>query len=242
MGLIEDYRNIFHYKKIEEYVKKNRKDDIQIGTLYIVAAVFISILSMLAIVTVNEYVSDMIYGIVPEEASAVQQYPDFFSYVGLEGLNLIFYAIASAIVGFFSTWGGLAATHYVAKALGGKGKLGEYIYVGGQFVLGIAIINFFIGVFNFVPCISCIAGIFAIAFVIYALWLFILMVSSLYSVDKAKAFIGLAGGYIATIVIWFVIGSIIGVITGLPVGIELINKTLEYMEAMSAMGYGSYSG
>lgn len=240
MGLVEDYKNIFHYKKIANYVKKNRKDDIQTGTLYIVAAVFISIVSMLAIVVVNDYVSGMIYGLMPEEAAAAPQYPDFFSYIGLEGLTLIFYAIASAIVGFFSTWGGLAATHYVAKGLGGKGKLGEYIYVGGQFVLGIAIINFFIGVFNFVPCISCIAGIFAIVFVVYALWLFILMISSLYSVDKAKAFVGIAAGYIVTLIIWFIIGSIIGVLTGLPVGIELINKTMEYMEAMSAMGYGSY--
>lgn len=242
MGLIEDFKQLFHYKKIENYVKKNRKDDIQTGTIFIVAAVLVSIVSMLAMVVVNDYVSGMIYGLVPEEAGAASQYPDFFSYMGLEGFNLIFYAIASAIVGFCSTWGGLAATHYIAKGLGGKGKLGEYMYVGGQFVLGIAIINFFIGIFNFVPCISCIAGIFAIAFVVYALWLFILMVASLYNLDKVKAFIGLAGGYIVTFVIWFIIGSIIGVITGLPVGIELINKTMEYMEAMSAMGYSSYSG
>lgn len=240
MGLMNDFQNIFHYKKIGNYVKKNRKDDIQTGTIFIIAAVFVSVLSMLAIVVVNSYVSDMVYSMVPEGTAEVPEYPDFFSFVGLEGTTLILYAIASAIVGFCSTWGGLAATHYTAKALGGKGKLGEYIYAGGQFVLGIAIINFFIGIFNFVPCISCIAGIFAIAFVIYALWLFILMVSSLYSVDKLKAFIGLVGGYIATFVIWFIVGSIIGVITGLPIGIELINKTLEYMEAMSAMNYGGY--
>lgn len=214
---IEDMKQMLHYKKIANYVKKNRKDDMRTGIYYLAAIAIISLVIGLLVVSVSMLYEEMF-----------PSYVEFNKMVGLafDYTSMVVDAFLSAIIGFVGSLAGLAVTYHVATKFGGKAKTGEYFYIGGRFMLVITLISVALTVLSFIPLINCIAGIVALLFPPYFLYLFIILVSTLYGISKFKAFVAIVVGWLVFVIGTYGLLGIIGMITGLTLGLELLGKSM----------------
>ena len=236
MGFIEDTKKILHYKKIAAYVKKNKKDDMRTGIYYLAGASVISALTGIIGLILNYAFSGFMY---PEGSEA---FASTLAAIGWNTpVNAALVMIISWIVGFIGCIMGVAITHYIAAALGGKAKMGEYFYIGGKFIFIVAIVNFILNIFSAVPCINCITGILALAFMIYSIYLIILLVSVLYSISMLKAFAGIVVSYLVSLIFILLVLTVLGEITGLPLGLKMYEQMFENYGAMDLGAYSSFN-
>ncbi len=231
MDFFEQIKQILHYKKIEAFVKKNKKNDIRTGILFVAGATILESLTGFFTIALNMFMAD----ILPETAEV--NYVDALAELGFDTTTLMIVLVVSAIVAFIASIIGLTATHRVAEALGGKAKMGEYFYIGGKFMFIVALAYFVLELFNAFPCLGCLTGIVTIAFLFYSLYLFILLVSSLYKLDIFKSLIGIATGYLVAAIFSFGILSALGAVTGLPLGLEMLEQIMDYYQNVDFSSY-----
>ncbi len=99
---------------MEDYVKKNRKDDLRKGILFVIGAVVVAL--VLGFIFLAVY--NLFAGIIPslEQIGVVEFSKDI---------------VAVALMNFIGYMVGLTATFYVASLFGKKTKFGEYFYFAG---------------------------------------------------------------------------------------------------------------
>ena len=68
-----------------------------------------------------------------------------------------------------------------------------------------------------------------------------MLVSTLYNIDKIKAFAVVVVGYLAAVIAIYGILTVIGELTGLPMGLKMYDKMLEYYETMNYTAYQNVS-
>jgi len=210
----EDMKQLLNYKRMVSYVKKNRKDDVRAGVYYIA---IIQVLG-LAVGFVAWSLSSVYMDLFPAYGEAVgEAYWDSLTM----GIDLL----VTTIMGFVGSLIGLAATHWLAVKFGGKAKQGEYFYIGGKFMLTVALVGFLFTLLAFIPLVNCLTSILSIAFVFYAFYLFILLASTLFGVSSFKALVAIAVGWIVDAVVTFGLVAVIGAVTGLTLGLELMGKS-----------------
>ena len=202
------------------------------GMFFVAGAILLESITGILTIMLNMFMAD----ILPEPA-ATNSYADTLAAMGFDSITLLTIMVISAIVGFFAALVGLWITHGIGTALGGKAKLGEYFYMGGQFMFAVALVYFVLEVFSVIPCMGCIAGIGSIIFLFYSLYLFILLVSTLYSIDKLRSFIAIAVGYIITAIVSFGVLTALGAVTGFPLGLEMVEQMMSYWENMDYTSY-----
>ncbi|NYZ77426.1 hypothetical protein H0O02_03880 [Candidatus Micrarchaeota archaeon] len=225
---MEDMKQMLHYEKIAAYVKKNKRDDLRTGILYMAGVTAVGFLTgLMAMMT------ELVFSRLP--TSEARENP--LALLGMDVNGYIIVIALSSIVGFFGIIAGIAATHYIATALGGKAKMGEYFFIGGRFLLAVGIISFVLTTISLVPCIGCIAGILALLFLPYSLYLLIVLASTLYTIDKLRAFAAITAGYLLDAIATFAVLSAIGALTGLPVGMRMIERMMEYYNTMVLPSY-----
>ncbi len=207
------------------YVKKNKKDDISTGIMFVAGAVFLGFIGNLIVL-----LQLVFYGAMPYLAGGGATYADVLSELGLNPTTLIITKFISLIAGILFSPIGIAITHYIVSALGGKAKMGEYFYMGGKFMFLVALIILVFDILNVVPCINCIVGLVMLLFKFYAFYLFIMLIEALYTVSKLKAFVGIVIGYITASVLLFAVLSMIGAVTGLPIGWNIYERIIDYYQ------------
>jgi|YelNatPaOPRAMG01_1025707.scaffolds.fasta_scaffold05762_2 hypothetical protein len=228
--IIDEMKEMLHYKRISTYVNNNRKDDIGIGILYIVGATIVNI--VVSFISVAGLLSYSMLQSLSGPSSRQIMATDPFMAMGIDITTYIIMLIIGGVVGFFSTIIGLGVIHYIASILGGKARIGEYFFIGGKFILFATIIYMVFAILNLIPCIQCITAILTLVFAVYAIYLFIVLTSTLYSISKLRAFAAIIAGGIAQLVVSMVVLSIIGILTNLPLGIKGIERMMESYSKM----------
>lgn len=214
MTFIDDMKQILHYKKIADFVKKDRKDDIRTGIYYI------AIIQVLGLIVgfVSWSLSNIYMEIFPAYSEAVGE-------AYLDSVTMGIDLVVTTIMGFIGSLAGLAATHWLAVNLGGKAKQGEYFYIGGKFMLAVALVGFVFTLLAFIPLVNCITAILSIAFVLYALYLFVLLATTLFGISNFRALVVIVAGWIVDVVVTFSLVAVIGAVTGLSLGLELMGES-----------------
>ncbi len=69
-----------------------------------------------------------------------------------------------------------------------------------EFVLFIALVDFIFGILDFIPLLNCVTIILQLLFWIYALYLFTLLISTLFSIPKLTAFAAISIGWILELI------------------------------------------
>lgn len=219
MNLIEDAKQMLHYKKIANYVKKNRKDDMRTGIYYVAAVSIIGLVLGLVMISISMLYSEMF-----------SSFGEFNEMIGFDWDNtaMVIDAFLSAIVGFVAALVGFAVTYHLATKFGGKATIGEYFYIGGKFLLIITLIGVVLSILALVPVINCISGILSLLFIPYSIYLITLLASTLYGISKFKAFVAIAIGWLVNAIGTYGILAIIGMLTGLTLGLELMGETMGF--------------
>lgn len=219
MITLQEITSMLDYRKMPDYIKKNRNNNMTNGMIYLAIAAFLGLIYSIITIFVN-----ILFSGVNTNATNVTMLNLF----GLDAPGLLLLLIFTSILGFFMTLIGIAVTHYVAKMFGGKAEMGEYFYAGGKYLFVVQIINLIIGILSVVPCVNCVVAILSIIFFVYSVYLFVVLVSSLYSIGKLVAFVSIAVGFLTNCILAFVIESIIGILTGLPLGIKMIERMADF--------------
>lgn len=225
---LEDIKQMLHHEKIAGYVKKNRKDDIRTGMIYVALAMLIALAINIIDISAKIYFADVFESISPLVA---ERYSEITAVGDFDADTALLSSIASSIIGFLGGVAGLAATHYAANALGGKAKMGEYFYIGGKFMLAATAVIFVIMMMIIMPFLTCVGAILMILFLLYAVYLFIILASTLYKIDKVKAFAAIAAGWIVDALVSIALFDITSMVTGLDFGMN------ELMEFSGTEGY-----
>lgn len=221
---LNDVKQLLNHNNIADYVSKSRKDDMTMGILYVAGASVISLATSLTGIVMTLFYSEMFESISPVIA---EEYNYLLSMAGFDATTMAMTAIISSLVGFFAALAGLAATHYIAEALGGKGKIGEYFYAGGRLMFAIVVVLFALTILVNIPFLGFIMGILMVLFVIYAVYLFTILASALYGMDEARAFLAVGGGWLLNAILASYVLSVISSLTGLDLGLTEIEKLVK---------------
>ncbi len=179
-------------KTMEEYVKKERKDDFRTGLYFVLGAMAILFITGMLLTLFYNFVYDFFYA---------GYYEGYYEDLGrMDVVQSFVDETIGFVIGIIGSLLGLSVTYYGAKMIGGKAEYGEWFYLAGKFVFLVAVIDFLFVFPGLLPGLECVFGIAQLAWWVYALYLFIVLASTLFNIPKLSAFAALALGFIVEVV------------------------------------------
>lgn len=202
---------------MEKYVKENRNDDTRMGLIFIVASCIMT--ALVSIILLGLY--NIVNPLFPSGTETID------TIVTLRDMGITF--LMNVVVDII----GLSITYYIACFLGGKAKIGEFLYLGGQFAFLISLFDFVFNLSGVIPAVGCVISCIQIIFWIYGIYLFIILVSTLFSITKWKSFMAISIGWIFSLLIDLLITLLL--LSGLGIDLGLKDVLETYNELMKTL-------
>jgi len=196
---LKDYIDVINPKTYKEAIPRLAKvEDNAMTAAHILLSTFISLAFMavsmvLSIQQVQSYPAE--YQQEMQGLFATEQ-KMFLTPVGI---------VLTFITSIISTIIALWILHQVCRIMGGKGKLGNQLYVTSMTMLSMSVVYAPILLLNLVPLVSCVASLCGLVFGLYGIYLYYITARAVHpELDNVKG--------AATVVIWMLASFAIGMV------------------------------